>query len=1067
MFGKRSGRALKGRVVSLPATSLATKLLEDNMAVVNYILSHLEGDQRPYLEISIFDIKLCGLLDSGASLSVIGKSGWDLLRHLNLPLDQTDKPNCKVANGKLCESLGSITVPVQLMGKIKVIRFAVVPDISSSIILGMDFWLAMEIVPDLRRDEWKFAAIAPLYVETGIKSTSDLTTAQQQRLEEFLNANWKRMRKSLGCTNLVQHKIVSDSAPIKQRYYPVSPAMQKHIDLELDNMIKEGIVEPSQSSWSSPILMVPKKDGTFRFCVDYRRLNKVTKKDAYPIPYVSAILDRLKGAKYLSSLDIKSAYWQIPVEEASRDFTAFTIPGRGLFQFRRMPFGLTNAPATWQRLIDRVLGADLEPYVFVYLDDIIVITEDFEDHLRILTKIFERLAAANLTLSPDKCQFCRSELRYLGYIVDKQGLRVDPEKVTAILNIPTPTNVSEMRRFLGMASWYRRFVKDFSTIISPLTELLRKNRKWVWTEGCERAFQCIKECLVTAPILTCPDFSKPFVVQTDASAYGLGAVLTQVYDDGEHVVCFLSRSLNKAERNYSTTERECLAVVWSLEKLRPYLEGTQFTVVTDHHSLVWLNNLKDPSGRLCRWAVKLQQHSFDIVHRKGREHLVPDCLSRSVEVTDAIQEQQEPDREPTTDTWYLSMTEKIRLAPRKYPQWRYTNGQLFKYVTTKIPELAEEQDAWKLVIPKDRRAKIIKLHHDVPTSGHSGVTKTYASLRRKYYWPKMKSDVAAYIRKCITCTEHKAVQKCAPGFMGTRPRVFRPFQLISTDIIGPLPRSSKGYRYILVIADYYSKFVLTFPLRTATAQAVTRHMENDVFLLFGVPQYLLCDNGVQFKSTDFRNLCGKYKVSILFNALYHPQNNPSERVNRVIKTMLSSYVQDNHQTWDKVLPSVSCAIRTLVHEATGYTPYFVNFGREHIISGEDYPAESVIPDQPVHYDRENIAERRGKGFEKLYSDVRKRLDRAYQQSRVQYNLRRRPVTYDIGQRVWRRNFALSNAADQFASKLAPKYIGPFVIHRKTSSNTYELCDHTGRVRGVWHVKDLKRGPDEVDIDHDT
>lgn len=1028
------------------------------MAVVNYILSHLNGDQRPYLEVSILGIKLCGLLDSGASLSILGQHGWDSLKQLNLPLDPADNPQCRVANGKVCTSLGSVTLPVRLIDRIKLIRFVVVPDISSSLILGMDFWRAMEIVPDLNRDEWKFSALAPVSNEDGMRSQSELTTEQRQHLEHFLDDQWKRMDTSLGCTTLVQHTITTDSLPIKQRYYPVSPAMQKHIHAELDNMLKEGIIEPSQSPWSSPILMVPKKDGTFRFCVDYRRLNKVTKKDAYPLPYVSAILDRLRGAKYLSSLDIKSAYWQIPVDEASRDYTAFTVPGRGLFQFKRMPFGLTNAPATWQRLIDRVLGPDLEPHVFVYLDDIIIISEDFDQHLDILQKIFDRLATANLTLSRDKCQFCRSELRYLGYIVDKQGLRVDPDKVSAILNIPTPHTVSELRRFLGMASWYRRFIQDFSTLSSPLTDLLRKNRKWQWTENCQQAFQRLKECLVSAPILTCPDFEQPFVVQTDASAYGLGAVLTQTHQGKEQVICFLSRSLTKQERNYSTTERECLAVIWALEKLRPYLEGTRFTVITDHHSLLWLNNLKDPAGRLCRWAVRLQQHDFDIIHRKGKDHLVPDCLSRSVGVTDAVGPSSQESVNPTTDRWYTALIEKISSKPRKYPLWRIENGVLFKYTGAKIPELDGSQYAWKQVVPKDKRLELLQQAHDEPTSGHPGVTKTYAKLRQKFYWPKMKADVAAYVRRCVTCTEHKAIQQRPPGLMGTRPRVFRPFQMISTDLIGPLPNSSRGYKYILVVADYFSKFVVTCPLRAATAPAVTRFLENDVFLLFGVPQYLICDNGVQYQSTEFRQLCRKYNVNILFNALYHPQNNPSERVNRVVKTMLASYVKDNHRHWDIYLPAVSCAIRTLVHEVTGYTPYYINFGREHMLSGNEYPVDAFAPHEPVDYDRDNL-QKRVKGFTNMYADVRKRLDRAYQQSSAQYNLRRRPVEYDVGQRVWRRNFALSKAVDHFASKLARKYIGPFIIRRKISSTSYELGDHNGKERGIWHVKDLKPGPD--------
>ena len=291
---------------------------------------------------------------------------------------------------------------------------------------------------------------------------------------------------------------------------------------------------------------------------------------------------------------------------------------------------LHNSPATWQRLIDSVLGADLEPHVFVYLDDIIIVsiivTQTFEKYLEIPNEVFKRLLAANLTVSQEKCKFCRAQLKYLGYVVDSNGLHVDPDKINAILNILTPRSVKDNRAIIGMASWYRRFIPNFATLVAPLTSLLCKNVKFFWSDDCERSLQIIKEHLVSAPVLSCPNFSLPFTVQTDASAHSVGSVLSQIDPtEGEKVICYLSRSLNKAERNYSTTERECLAVIFAVEHLRPYLEGTRFTVVTDHHSLVWLFNLKEANGRLARWILRLQHYDFQIVHRKGKEHVVPDA----------------------------------------------------------------------------------------------------------------------------------------------------------------------------------------------------------------------------------------------------------------------------------------------------------------------------------------------------------------------------------------------------------------------------------------------------------
>lgn len=267
--------------------------------------------------------------------------------------------------------------------------------------------------------------------------------------------------------------------------------------------------------------MVRKKEpNKYRFCVDFRKLNQVTERDAYPIPYVSSTLDKLRDARYLSSLDIRSAYFQVPLPESSKPLTAFTVPNRGLFQFRRLPMGLANAPATFQRLIDRVLGPELEPHVFAYLDDIIVVTESFEKHLEVLREIFRRAKEANLTVAKEKCQFCRSELRYLGYIVNRNGLQVDPDKVKAIVDIPIPKTVSDVRRFLGLASWYRRFVPQFSSLSAPLCNLLRKNKTFVWDSSCDNTFTSLKEHLVSAPVLTCPDFSLPFTIQTDASGFG-------------------------------------------------------------------------------------------------------------------------------------------------------------------------------------------------------------------------------------------------------------------------------------------------------------------------------------------------------------------------------------------------------------------------------------------------------------------------------------------------------------------------------------------------------------------
>lgn len=1029
-------------------------------------MAHAHGDERPYVTVSIFGKELLGLLDSGASHTIIGGKGWELLKNIGLVhLESTNFKSVTVANGNSCACIGILRTPIRLRDVEKIIDILVVPDLNQTLILGIDFWLRMGIIPNLGSNEWKFSSpdnnncINSVEV---LNPRSSLSESEVEILDRLINDTFKKMGDILGCTNIVEHRIevLNNTSPIKQRFYPVSPALMKHIDTELQEMLENDIIEPSDSPWSSPIVMVRKKDDTYRFCVDYRKLNSVTKRDAYPLPFVTNILDKLRDARYLSSLDVKSAYWQISVEKSSRQYTAFTVPGRGLFQFKRLPFGLHTAPATWQRLIDRVLGVDLEPYVFVYLDDIVIVTQTFQKHIEILSKVFSRLMSAGLTLSKEKCNFCRSELRYLGYVVDVNGLHVDPEKVDAILKIPTPNRVSDVRSIIGTASWYRRFIPNFSSKIQPLTELLKKNVKFCWTSRQEEAFKSIKEHLISAPVLSCPNFELPFVIQTDASAYGIGAVLTQNCPDlGERVICYLSRSLTKQERKYTTTERECLAVLWSIERLRPYVEGTHFTVVTDHWSLCWLNNLKDPTGRLARWAIRLQQYSFDLVHRKGKEHVVPDMLSRSVPIMEPIDIKRtnpELSANQITDRWYSNMLTKIQTDPLHYPNWRIVGSILYKYVEHKFPDLSEEDDNWKRVIPKEERKEILFKCHDDPCAGHPGIFKTFKRVSQFYYWPKMKADISKYVRNCKVCCQNKPEQKKPAGLFVPNRVPNKPFKVVSCDLIGPLPRSTRGFKFILVIIDNFSKFTLVIPLRNATSKLVCNAIEDSLFLLFGQPETLMCDNGTQFKCREFRNLLASYGVKQIFTANYHAQANPTERVNKTLGTMIRCYISDNHREWDKNLSKLSCAIRTQVHEATGCTPYFVVFGREmptNISHDEKFDSDK--------FDRDNniLARDRSAAFCKLYAEIKNRLMKAAEKNKRYYDLRHRDVTYDVGSRVYRKNFVQSDAAKFYSSKLAPKYVGPFMISKKLSPWTYELKDLDGRFRGTWHAKDLKPSPD--------
>lgn len=1049
MSKKWQGRSVVDRLQPSP-NSLLSVTERNTKAVLQYILSHAKDDVRPYLKIKIFDKEFLALLDSGCSITVLGKYGWEVLKTF-CSLKSSTPTNCTVANGEQCQIIGSITVPIQLRDRVDIFEVLVIPSLPHYVILGVDFWAKMNIIPDLNSGEWAFREepLSTPSVVNAIETLEGLTEQERQELNKLIEDTFTKMGQKLGCTSIVEHEIRTNSSPIKQRHYPLSPTLQLQVNKELEQMLADDIIEPSSSPWASPIVLVKKPDGSYRFCVNYKKLNEVSLPDAYPLPFVANTLDKLRDAKYLSTIDLKSAYWQIPVAKESRPLTAFVVPTRGLFQFKRMPFGLHNSPATWQRFIDRVIGFDLEKHVFVYLDDIIICTPTFSKHLEVLREVFRRLLNAGLTMNRDKCQFCKPELKYLGYVVNASGLMVDPEKVEAILKIPTPSNVTEVRRIVGLASWYRRFVPNFSTIVAPITTLLRKNQRFCWDDNCEEALNAIKSHLVTAPILSCPNFDIPFSIQTDASDYGLGAVLTQMTEEGEKVICYLSRSLTKTERRFSVTEKECLAVLFAVEKLRPYIEGTKFTVITDHYSLKWLYSIKDPIGRIARWAVRLQQYDFEIIHRKGKDHVVPDALSRFVPEVSLVDGT--APKETVVDLWYSNMMRRVTNNPSKFPSWRTEGNHLYKHVDLPYQNLIDSVDEWRLVVPKENRKSVIKDLHDPPTSGHLGVSKTLHRIAARYYWPKMAADVRKYVGRCKTCLEIKSDQKAPIGHMASQqPTALAPWKLLSVDLVGPLPRTTAGNSYILSILDCFSKFILLFPLRTATASKVTQILEEQI-LLFGAPERIIVDNGVQFRSNVFKGKAQEYGIKLLFTANYHPQANPVERVHRVIKTMLSAYVKDTHQTWDKYLSKVAWALRSARHEVIGLEPNFVFFGRTVEISG--FENRPTIQTNPV-----NNPQIRAVELKQVFKDVSDRLKKAFDKSRKVYNLRRRSDQFVVNQSVYRRNYVLSDKSQKFSSKLAPKYLGPFYVKKVLSPWSYELRDQTGKNCGVWHAKDIKAHP---------
>jgi len=460
---------------------------------------------------------------------------------------------------------------------------------------------------------------------------SHVSESQRQKLVELLDRNTDLFAKSdcdLGHTHLVKAKIdTGNHSPIKQRPYRLPFSQRELVQEHIDKMLKAGIISPSQSPWASPIVMVDKKDGSKRFCVDLRALNRITKNNSHPLPRIDDILASLDGSQYFSTLDLRSGFWQVELEETSKDKTAFTCFA-GLHRFEKMPFGMVNAPSIFSELMNAVLRGIQYKFAIAYLDDILIYSKTFEEHLEHIEAVFTRLRNAGLKLKRSKCEFLKTEVNYLGHIVSSSGIKPDRSKIEAIEKLEPPTDVRGIRSFIGMTGYYRRFIVNYAKIAKPLTELTKKNRRFYWTEACQQSFDTLRRALIEAPILAFPDINKPYKLYTDASNYAIGSALVQETEMGERVIQYLSHQLNETQQRWPIIEKEAYAIIYSVQKFRPYLLGSKFTIMTDHKPLQHLFTSEMKNARIQRWAILLDEYGCDVSYIRGSQNVVADALSR-------------------------------------------------------------------------------------------------------------------------------------------------------------------------------------------------------------------------------------------------------------------------------------------------------------------------------------------------------------------------------------------------------------------------------------------------------
>jgi transposase InsO family protein len=829
----------------------------------------------------------------------------------------------------------------------------------------------------------------------------------------------------------------------------------------LENLDK-GFIEPSQAPYASPTLFVKKPNGSLRFCVDFRKLNLLSRKDRYPLPLIDETLARISQAKIFTKLDIRQAFHRIRIHPDSEELTTFRTR-YGAYKYKVLPFGLTNGPATYQRYMNDVLFDYLDDFCTAYLDDILIYSDDPLTHYEHVNKVLQRLRDAGLQADIRKCEFGVTRTKYLGFIISTDGIEVDPEKTDVIRHWEEPRTVKGIQSFLGFCNFYRRFIRDYGILSKPLSRLTKADVRFQFDETCRSAFQELKRRLTEAPILRHYDYALETMLETDASDGVIAGVLSQLHPDGNwYPVGYFSKSMASAELNYQIHDKEMLAIVRSFGHWRPELQGSsqQIKVYTDHKALEYFMTTKQLNSRQARWAELLAEYSFMIMYRPGKDNAKADILSR-----------REQDLEPSGELKAYLRTKALLQPDKVDPQIReaveiHALDREMHELTLLVDRLlaanrttdslqamrkqAERGEGdftltnglllrnGRLVVPTDSTdealiADLIREAHDQISSAHPGQSKTARILAQRYYWPGLNTSVAQYIRNCHPCRRSHVPRDRTPGLLHPLPVPTRPWQHVTMDFKS-FPKDKHGYDAAYVVIDRLSKQSISIPCyKTTTAKDMAQLYVSYVYRYRGAPQTIVSDRGPQFISEFWNEFCRILGIQLKLSTAFHPQTDgQTEVMNQYLDQRLRPFVNYYQDNWSELLPIMDYAQLTMPHESIGMSPF-------ELLNA--YPPRTSFDWQtpPANTPRERLNQQEAqevvKTLQQAWETARTIMKQAQDKKRRDVDPHRRQPDFKVEDKVW---ISTKNWKTQRPSKkLDHQMDGPYEIIRQVG-HSYEV-----------------------------